>query len=78
MVCPPAAHDGARFLDDQRVDLDDQAGVLRHADELPWFQQPAPWMLPAGQGLETHESAVWQGDDRLQVRKNLTLAHAAA
>jgi hypothetical protein len=49
-----------RFLEHAGSEVDDQAGLFSHIDEVLGLEQPASGVLPTHQRLHSHEFARWQ------------------
>ena len=68
----------ARHLQDGHADLADHAGLLGQLDERVGADQAAMRVVPAQQGLEGHDPAGDQVDDRLVVAEELVLVERLA
>src|SRR5436190_3936427 len=65
------------LLHDPHPHGDDQSGLLRRRDELPWGQQPPMWMHPPDQGFDTLDASGSEIHDRLVVQSELAAAEGA-
>src|SRR3954463_15982055 len=61
----------ACLVQNPAAEVDDQAGLLRERDEVEWHDEPAPWMRPAQERLESDDAAARELDDRLVVDDEL-------